>query len=156
MKHISLTQDKFTIVDDDMYEYLSQWKWQVTKGGNNYYAMSRIKNKTVYMHRLVNNTPKGFHTDHINHNSLDNRKYNLRTCTTSQNLMNSKPVNKTSKYKGVHYFARDKNWQAQIMLNYKHYHLGYFDDEIEAARAYDAKAKELFGEYARLNFEEAA
>jgi hypothetical protein len=70
-----------------------------------------------------------------------------------QNAMNGKKhKNSTSQYKGVSFFKRDQNWHAQIMLNSKQIHIGYFEDEIDAARAYDTKAKELFGTFAKTNF----
>lgn len=91
--------------------------------------------------------------DHINGIRDDNRIENLREVDNQQNHLNlGSHLGSTSKYKGVHWFSRDSNWQAQIMNKGKRYHLGYFDTEIEAAKAYDTKAKELHGKFARLNF----
>jgi len=106
----------------------------------------------IRMHRLILKAQKGQQVDHINGNGLDNRKDNLRFCTSSQNYQNSrKRKNCSSKYKGVWWHKQSKKWQTGIVLNYKNYHLGYFTNEIEAAKAYDLTAAEFFGEFARLN-----
>jgi hypothetical protein len=90
--------------------------------------------------------------DHINGIKTDNRKENLRICTREQNNMN-KHSNKrnTSGYKGVSWCKRDNKWVANIFYNGKHIFLGRFNNIFDAARAYNAKAKELFGEFASLN-----
>ena len=99
--------------------------------------------------------------DHINGNTLDNRKENLRLCTNQQNAMHrGKTKNNKSGYKGVRYMKKKKGminehskpWQAQIYLNQKQIYLGCYKTPEEAARAYDKKAIELFGEYATLIF----
>ena len=114
------------------------------------------------MHREITNAPKGMQVDHINGNTLDNRKENLRVCTRSQNMMNrGKQNNNKSGYKGVSYMKKKdpnyeypKPWRAQIKCptNQKVIHLGCYKYPEQAARAYDKKAIELFGEYAQLNF----
>ena len=105
------------------------------------------------MHRLILKAEKGQVCDHINHNGLDNRRKNLRLCTNSQNFGNQrKRPNKSSIYKGVCFYKRDSKWQVGIECNYKKYYLGRFDNEIEAAKVYDKKAAELFGEFAYTNF----
>jgi len=101
------------------------------------------------------NVPKGMVTDHINHNGLDNRKSNLRVCTDAENGRNKqRQKGGTSIYKGVCWHKAKKKWVAQIKFEGKNMHIGYFTDdkEKEAARAVDAKAKVLHGEYALLNF----
>lgn len=157
MKRIALTQGKFAIVDDGDYEQLNQHKWCAIKSGKRYYAMRSVwkKGKSIFvlMHREILNVPKGVETDHINHNGIDNRKTNLRMCNRVQNRYNTKILlDKTSQYKGVSWRNRKRKWMAYIGFNYKTIYLGSFVNEIKAAQAYDQKAKELFGEFACLNF----
>jgi len=90
--------------------------------------------------------------DHINHNILDNRKSNLRLCTIQKNSFNRRKTGQTSKYKGIYFDKSHSKFKSQIKFNKKTYNLGRYYSEIEAARAYDAKAKELFKEFACLNF----
>jgi len=109
-KLIELTQEKFAIVDDEDYEYLMQHKWHYSMG----YASAEIyisptKRKRLKMHRVIMKPPDHLVVDHINHDTLDNRKENLRICTKQQNEMNQKiRINKESKYKGVNkrYFPK--------------------------------------------------
>ena len=105
------------------------------------------------MHKEILKPPSGFETDHINHNGLDNRKDNLRICTTSQNHYNQiiRSESKTSKFKGVSRHKASRKWIAQIGYGRRMIYLGCFDSESEAARAYNQKARELFGEFANLN-----
>jgi len=111
--------------------------------------------RRILLHREVCPAAPGLEVDHINRNKLDNRRENLRECTRSQNSMNKgKMVSEKrqfkSKYKGV---CRNKGlWRARIYKDAKQISLGYFDTEEEAARAYDNKAYELFGNFAALNF----
>ena len=106
------------------------------------------------MHRLIMNSPTGFMVDHINHNGLDNRKKNLRIVTPQQNTWNARPFKDQgkSKYKGVSWEKKYKKWKANICIENKLKHIGYFDNEKEAAEAYDTAAKKHRGEYAFLNF----
>lgn len=157
MKKIKLTQGKYAEVDDEDFEWLSQWKWYARNNKNTWYAVRNIckngKRKILYMHRVIMNCPKNKQIDHINHNGLDNRKINLRICTQSKNVMNSrKQKNTSSRYKGVNYHFILNKWRSTIQINRKYKHLGYYKDEIISAKIYDYKAKELFGEYSYLNF----
>jgi hypothetical protein len=156
MKEIPLTQGKVAIVDDDVYESLSCWKWRYSHG----YAIrstprSLGKRKTIWMHREVVKAPEGMQVDHIRTNEkLINTRENLRICTCAQNSCNkNKYKNNTSGYKGVSWHKRGKRWEACICPKSRTIHLGLFDSPEEAARAYDAKARELFGEFAWTNFE---
>lgn len=165
MKMIPLTQGMSAIVDDDMFEYLNQWKWCVQKSGSTFYAIRSIKvgqhNRTVRMHREILGLKFGDkrQVDHINHNGLGNRRCNLRICNQSENSQNQNVQRrtKTSKYKGVwkakqHQKGRTYSyWMAGIRLNQKLIHLGYFKTEREAAEAYNNKAIEVFGEFANVN-----
>jgi len=159
--HGKYGEGKFAIVDDDLFERLNQWRWHYhyhkSRRDNHCYAcrgvkISKNKTKTIAMHQEIMNTPKGMKTDHKNNNNLDNRKYNLRICTDQQNQMNSLPSRGgTSKHKGVHWSKKYNRWIARVGINRKKVFLGHFTSEVKAAKAYNRKAKELFGEYACLN-----
>jgi len=159
MKQIPLSQGLFALVDDEDFEYLNQFKWHARKSRDTFYAsrnlrISKNNRKTIQMHRVVLETtnPK-IQIDHKDGNGLNNQKNNLRLATSTQNTRNSKPnKNTSSKYKGVSYRKDAKKWRSIINFNKKVIRLGCFTDEIEAAKAYDEKAKELFGEFAWLNF----
>jgi hypothetical protein len=136
MQLIPLTQGKSALVDDQDFKFLSQWKWFLVK--NKYAGTHYGENKgIIYMHRLIMNFPKKLQVDHINRNTLDNRRENLRTVTQSQNLHNtSSRKNNKSGYKGVHFDKRKKKYIAQIMIDRKYIFLGHFDNAIEASKAY--------------------
>lgn len=90
--------------------------------------------------------------DHINHNTLDNRKCNLRVCTHGENNQHSHSrKNSSSKYKGVFLFKQNGKWAAQIQTGKSKYHLGYYENEIDAAVAYNNAAKKHHGAFAMLN-----
>ena len=131
------------MVDDDDFDYLNKYKWCLTTNG---YADN---GELGLMHNIV---IKGKGVDHVNHNKIDNRKSNLRFATQSQNTMNStKRSNSLSKYKGVGWNAMARKWQVVVSKKGTHNYLGLFVSEIDAALAYNAAAKELFGEFALLN-----
>lgn len=147
-KQIPLTKGKFALVDDEDFDYFNQWKWSFDGG----YAI-RMSPKKTYLHRLVNKTPDELETDHKNMDKLDNRKCNLRSCSGSQNQAN-KPYaqkNKKSSFRGVNWFKRDSNWQAQIGGKKNKKHIGYFKKEEDAAIAYNKAAIQMYGEFAYLN-----
>ena len=163
MKEIELTQGKVAIVDDENYKLLNQSKWYALLGGSGYRAARKGKfyyengkqiQPVILMHRLIMDTPDGIDVDHINHNTLDNRKSNLRNCLHSENSSNRKK-NRTnrSKYKGV--ILRGGYILAKIAKDKKQIHLGYHKTEEEAAKAYNKAALNLFGEFAKLNTMEA-
>ena len=152
-KMIELTWGKYAIVDAEDCDLLSSYKWCAVKKDQTWYAYTlTIEGKRLPMHRLIMDEPKGLFVDHRDHNGLNNRKSNLRLCTQSQNNMNIRPIGKTSRYKGVCWHKRRNKFIARIQIDGKRIHIGCFDDEIDAAKAYDKKAKELFGEFAYLNF----
>lgn len=156
MKTIPLTQGKVALVDDEDFEYLSQFKWAAHKTGPNLYAdrYSAINGHggRIQMHREIMCFPKGMEIDHIDHNGLNNQKNNLRVCTRKQNAANTKSYGK-SKYRGV-FIDRDKYIRAAIKIQDKYTYLGSFKTEIDAAMAYDKMAKKYYGEFANLNFKD--
>jgi len=160
MKEIKLTKGKVALVDDEDFEELNKVKWCTVKGKNTYYAVRGVrvaelkKNIGFKMHRVVLGlTDSKIFVDHIDGNGLNNQKSNLRPSSLSENRRNSK-ANKTgtSIYKGVCWNTESKKWRSKITFNGKTIFIGYFLNEEECAKAYDKKAKELFGEFAYLNF----
>lgn len=158
MKTIPVTLGKSVIVDDEDYDALSAYKWCLN-GADRQYALRRTTkeegNYLQLMHRQIMGVGKfsdnGIYVDHINGNTLDNRKSNLRFSTNQENARNSKkPSNNTSGHKGVfHYKDRDR-YRAFIKYDGRQVHIGMFDTLDEAAEAYRNKAVELFGAFARF------
>ena len=150
------------LLDDEDYHLISEsgLSWKINNEGYQlvplYYLVGRkmikTKRRSTRLHRVIMNAPEGMVVDHINGNSLDNRKLNLRLCTETENKRNS-PRHKNSKsaYKGVHWHKLCSKWIAHIGHNGKSIHLGYFTDPKLAAEAYNKKALELQGKFARLN-----
>ncbi|MCK5172329.1 MAG: HNH endonuclease [Planctomycetes bacterium] len=107
------------------------------------------------MHRMIINPPNEMVIDHIDHNGLNNRRSNLRICTSLQNARNRRPSKqKKIKYKGVSSTKAGKKFQANITINQKQTIIGYYKTELQAAKAYDKMAKKYHKEYACLNFPE--
>ena len=154
MAEIQASQGIKFLVDDDDLALLSNFKWMPQKSGTRIYAQASIwldgKNHNFRMHRMIINAPKVFDVDHINCNTLDNRKSNLRICTRSQNLANAKG-HTDRKYdlpKGVELTISNR-YRASICCDGKRLRLGCYATPQEAKSAYDKKAQELFGEYHR-------
>lgn len=140
MKYIQLTQNKKTIVSDEDYNFLNQWRWSYHRGYvvRSEYVKDKRTPKFIYMHRLINNTLEGMDTDHINRNKLDNRRENLRSATSSENKMNTGMwKHNTSKHKGVFWDKARRKWMAGIGYNHKFINLGRFlvlNDAIKARK----------------------
>lgn len=163
MKRIDVSTKKypetFVIVDDDEYEILSKYKWYPNNERGKLYARRSIypngqKSKiTISMHRQILAAQKGQICDHINMDTLDNRKCNLRLCNRSQNSQNRNALSSNSSgYKGVSWDVTKNKWQVQIQARKKHIKLGRYFCIIKAAKAYDNAAIKYHGEFARLNF----
>ncbi|KKN71395.1 hypothetical protein LCGC14_0421170 [marine sediment metagenome] len=156
-KEISLTKGYKVLVDAEDYERVNEFKWRaiVNAGVAHTVCMSQTKGEQTHikMHRFILNAPDGMFVDHINYNCLDNRKANLRLCTPQESSFHRRGISgRSSEYKGVCWAKREKKWEACIKHNNKKIFIGQYDDEKEAARAYDIKAKELFGKFVHLNF----
>lgn len=141
MKKIKLSQGKYALVDDKDYEFLNQWKWSAkTNGREIFYAYrkenSRKTGKTIYMHRIIVNAPKGMDVDHINGDGLNNQRKNLRICTRSQNQRN-RSMHRNGRLFGTIYYKHlvTKPWVAQIMLPKGRTQLGYYRTEESAHEA---------------------
>ena len=158
MREIILTQGRVAIVDDEDYERVSKYKWYAMNSGlkrrrvERWYAEGSVNGTYTKLHRFIMGLAKSqkLNVDHINNDSLDCRKENLRLVTRQQNRFNSKTSKKG--YKGVFDSHRkNKRWIALIRFNKKAIYLGHHKTQEEAALAYNSKALELFGEYVRLN-----
>jgi len=147
------------VVNEDDYTRYELWKytWHPKKGAKTFYAATHTKvdgqDVSLRMHRLIRPDIAG-QIDHANRNGLDNRRENLRLGTESEHKANRQGWGK-SPYQGVSWHKCKGKWHARVQVNGKLHHLGYYVDPIEAARAYDIKAVELFGEFSVLNFPHA-
>lgn len=153
MPSIPLTKGQYAFVDDQDYDLLMQWQWQVSSNG---YAVRTTtidgRRKRIFMHRAIMDAEAGQIVDHISGDRLDNRRCNLRVVTRNQNQWNRcKNRRSRSAYKGVSRHAR--GWHVRIAVNGRRYHLGYYSEAQSAAQMYDAAAYYFFGSaYARVNF----
>lgn len=156
---IPLTRGLEAVVDAADYEALSAFKWHASdrRANGSAYARAKINNKLVYMHRWLLAAPVGAEVDHINRDKLDNRRANLRVCAPEENRRNvGLTCANTVGFKGVRWVRTGRKWGASIYLDKKHVFLGVYATKEEAARAYDGAAREFWGEFAYLNFPEAA
>ncbi len=161
MKYIELTQGKKALVDDEDFEYLNQWNWYAYKDTKTKFYARRTFNfsingkntgRTILMHSLICKPSKGKMVDHINHDTLDNRRENLREATHFQNTANCKIYrSNTSKVKGVIWRRDLQKWCARLSYHNKRIYLGVFKEKILALEAYNMAAKKYFKEFALLN-----
>jgi AP2 domain len=154
MKEINLTQGKIALVDDDDYWFLMNYTWRAVNKDDRWYAATSIGGNTHYMHRMIMKCKSSDEIDHKDRNGLNNQKYNLRKCSRSQNQANKRKQIGTysSIYKGVTWHKGQARWISRIRINGHLIQLGSFLLEKDAARKYDEAAIKLFGEFAKLNF----
>jgi len=151
---------RVALVDDADYDLVMQYRWflfEAIKPGRRTdgpYAVAEIEHSVKRMHTLLTGWPR---TDHKDHDGLNNQRHNLRPATNSQNMGNRRPnLGASSKYKGVCWIKKTAQWRAMIQRDGRPVFLGLFRSEVEAALAYDAAARDVFGEYACLNFPDVA
>lgn len=145
---------KQILLDPEDFHRVNLFTWSYSLGKKKYYNIqTRIDGKVTNLPHYILNLPSTIGIDHIDRDPFNNRKDNFRICTTQQNNWNRSPqFNKLgTKYKGVSYHVRRNKWQTRITKNGRTYHLGYFETDIEAAKAYNSAALAYFGEYAYLN-----
>lgn len=152
---VPLTQGKFAVIDAlDAERVLGFGKWRIIQGryvGRSVKIPGTRKSNTVYLHHFLSGCPED--TDHIDRDTLNNRRKNLRCATRAQNTANSvRRRSNTSGFKGVGWHKRGGRWRAQIRIKGRQIHLGHFSTAEEAARAYDDAARAEWGEFAYLNF----
>ena len=158
MKYLPLSNGEFTMVDDDDYDWLRGFNWSASGKKTRRYATRGTRNRKLgtqtkfYLHRVLLNAPPDKHVDHINGDTFDNRKCNLRLCEHKENIRNAKRQKRNvSGFKGVSFSAEKERYVAHIRTDGKSRYLGYFDKKEDAARAYNLAAQQFFGKFARLN-----
>jgi hypothetical protein len=157
MKTIPLTQGFVALVDDAVYDRVSAHKWSATKTKNNVYGIRKLttpggRSTSQLLHRFIMEvTDRRIDVDHEDHNGLNCQRYNLRRCVRAENDGNRRKTRGSSQFKGVSWSKDKGRWRACIRIE-RTVHLGYFEDEVQAALAYDAAARTRFGVMANCNF----
>lgn len=149
---IPLTKGKHALVDLEDFDRVNRNKWTAYYTGCKWYAGRTQKGKSIRMHRQIMHARKGQIVDHADGNGLNNCKSNLRFCTVGQNNCNRRPGGKSSRYKGVYFDKCRHHFYAVVQYRGKQREFGPFDNEIDAARAYDRMALQYHGAFAYLNF----
>jgi len=145
MKTIPLDLGLHTSVDDDVYEWAANFRWRARRDGHTIYAIGPDK---ILLHRMIMSAKEGELVDHRDSNGLNNVRTNLRKATASQNAAHRRTQNPT---KGVQWVAQKQKWLAIVVCKKRKYRCGHFAEKEDAVAAYDAKATELFGEFAYTN-----
>jgi hypothetical protein len=155
MKEIQLTNGGVTLVDNEDFNELKKYKWFAHREKSTTYVWRHLNGsrKMVKIHRqILNAMDSSIKIDHIDGNGLNNQRNNIRLCNDQQNSMNTKiRRDNSSGYKGVSYHAKNKKWRATINFNRRQISIGCYGNKEDAAVAYNQKAIELFGEFARPN-----
>lgn len=158
MQIIKISQGYECTIDDEDFQFINSHKWKVLRSRKRIYASysyGEKGNKSMLMHRLILDAKKGEYVDHINGNTLDNRRENLRLCTNSENLGNrGKQTNNTTGYKGVYKTESPLYYRCAIRKDNMVYCLGTLKDKEKCAKLYDAASLHFYGEFAYLNFPE--
>ena len=148
-------QGTYTLVDAEDLPRLARHPWCTTQHSGRLYARSSrpIGKRCILLHRFLTDAPDGMHVDHINGDSLDNRRANLRICTQKENMRNRRRVKGSrSPFIGVHLVKG--RYESRLKVDYTNLYLGRFDTPEEAARVRDEAARKYHGEFAYLNFPE--
>lgn len=152
MKLLLTSKGEEIKVDDVDYVKASRYTWRLDKNG---YAVAGGGQRmpSYKLHRFIMSPEANQVVDHIDHDLRNNQRSNLRICTRAENQANQQKQKRdtSSKYKGVYFAKKAGKWYAQIKKNKKTMYLGGYSTQEEAAKAYNNKAKELFGEFAKLN-----
>ena len=148
---VNKNKNRYTLVDDEDFDFLNQWKWRLNKRG--YILRSTmINNKytVIHMHRIIIKCPSEKMVDHISGNKSDNRKNNLRICNNLENSWN-RAISKlnSSGYKGVNWHKASKKWEARIGFKNKRIHLGFFKNIKDAVNIYNVSAIKFYGEFVK-------
>lgn len=152
---IPLTRGLETVIDAADAEWVCRQSWHAGGQHGRWYARGHragTGNGKVFLHRLIASAPPHLSVDHINGDTLDNRRSNLRACTQAENAKNTRVRPGTSGFRGVFEFPYGGRYRAVITADGRKTALGWFRDPREAALAYDAAARRLHGEFATLNF----
>ena len=153
MKEILLTRGLVAIVDDDDFEELSIYKWNVLKGKYTFYAVRTSGARCILMHRqILGVSERTTLTDHRNGNGLDNRRENIRPCSITENNRNKRAYrNNKSGAKGVSWIESAKSWSVRITVDKNLIYIGSFKEKCDAMEAYNNAATMLHGKFASLN-----
>lgn len=162
MKTIPLTQGQHALVDDADFDNVDQFKWYAKKAtnGRTFYAARQIrisrrgKQQTVMMHQFLLAAKPGDKVDHRDGDGLNNLRRNIRLCSHIQNMQGfrRKKIGAASQYVGVYWHNQSEKWMVQVKIDGQNQHVGMFDSEVEAARAYDAAALTRNPQFCNLNF----
>jgi len=162
-RRIYLGEGRFTIVEPGDFYQVNRFNWCAKENGPRTYAVrlvadSHNRTKILSMHREIMGAPAGMLVDHRNRDTLDNRRENLRLATHSQNQFNKGKTSRktTSRFIGVFFEKYSGRWVARTTVEGKRIWLGRFDNEIEAAKAYDRAVREYHKEFAQFNFSKEA